>query len=171
MNASVSAKLYTIMSEYVSTLKKELQISQESLVKTNKIPKNMVDFIREHHVLSMATVQNGMPSSCSLFYSFMEDEHCFVFASDYETEHMKNILLNPDVSGVIHFETKEIEHIKGIQLKGMVEIAQSRHEHLYLKEYPYAADVKSKAIWKLKITELKYTDNNLGFGQKEVWRY
>lgn len=131
----------------------------------------MVDFINQHHVLSMATVHNEMPSSCSLFYVFVEDEACFIFASDYETEHMKNILQNPDVSADIHKETQEIEHIQGIQIKGMVSPAESRHEHMYFHAYPYAKEVKNKAIWKLKITELKYTDNNLGFGQKETWKY
>lgn len=131
----------------------------------------MAGFINEHHVLSLATVQNDKPSSCSLFYLFVEDEGCFVFASDYETEHMRNILQNPDVSGTIHNETKEIERIRGIQFKGIVTIAEARHEHLYFKAYPYAEDIKDKTIWKLKITELKYTDNTLGFGQKESWTY
>ena len=131
----------------------------------------MTEFITNHHVLAMATVQNDMPSSCSLFYVFVEDEACFIFASDYETEHMKNILQNPDISADIHNETKDIEHIQGVQIKGMVSPAESRHAHLYFEAYPYAKEVKSKEIWKLKITELKYTDNNLGFGQKELWKY
>ena len=131
----------------------------------------MVEFINEHHVLSMATVQNDTPVSCSLFYLFIPQEECFIFASDYETEHMKNILQNPDVSAAIHNETKELEHIRGIQIKGMVTNSEERHEHLYLKEYPYAKDIDDKTFWKLKITELKYTDNNLGFGQKETWKY
>ncbi len=131
----------------------------------------MVDFINEHHVLTMATTYHDSPSSCSLFYCFMEDEACLVFASSDETEHIKNIFQNPDVAAAIHNETKEIEHIKGIQIKGIVEEGHSRHEHHYLKEYPYASEVKQKRIWKLNITELKYTDNNLAFGQKEVWKY
>jgi len=139
-------------------------------MKTNKIPKNMVDFIKEHHVLAMATTEDDIPSSCSLFYSFFEDAACFVFASSDETEHTKNILENPDVSALIHYETKEIEHIKGIQIKGTVEEADPRHKHFYLIEFPYAADIENKSIWKLKIKELKYTDNNLGFGQKELWK-
>lgn len=130
----------------------------------------MVDFIREHHVLAMATSQDDRPSSCSLFYSFLEDEACFVFASDDETEHIQNILENPDVSAVIHHETKEIAAIKGIQIKGRVEEGQARHRQLYLSDFPYAAEVKKKSIWKLSISELKYTDNALGFGKKEYWK-
>lgn len=137
----------------------------------NKVPVNMTSFIQEHHVLSMATLADERPSSCSLYYIFLPDEECFVFASDFETEHIKNILQNPDVSGAIHYETTKIEEIKGIQIKGMVAKAEARHEHLYLKAYPYAADIKNKTMWKLKVTELKYTDNSLGFGQKELWKY
>ena len=130
----------------------------------------MVEFIQEHHVLSMATVQNNTPVSCSLFYLFIPQEECFIFASDTESEHIKNILQNPDVSAAIHNETKALEDIRGIQIKGMVTNADQKHEHLYLEEYPYAKDVGNKAFWKLKIIELKYTDNSLGFGQKETWK-
>jgi len=137
----------------------------------NKIPVNMTSFIQEHHVLSMATLAGDIPSSCSLFYVFIPDEECFIFASDFETEHIKNILQNPDVSAAIHNETRKIEDIRGIQIKGMVDKTEARHEHLYLKAYPYAADMKNKTMWKLKVTELKYTDNSLGFGQKELWKY
>ena len=131
----------------------------------------MVEFIQDHHVLSMATVKNDIPVSCSLFYLFIPQEECLIFASDDKTEHMRNILQNPNVSANIHNETKEVEHIRGIQIKGMVTNTQERHEHLYLTEYPYAKDVGEKAFWKLKITELKYTDNNFGFGQKETWKH
>lgn len=130
----------------------------------------MAGFIQEHHVLSMATVQNNTSVSCSLFYLFIPQEQCLIFASDDKSEHIINILQNPNVSGAVHNETKELEHIRGIQMKGMVTNAEQRHEHLYLKEYPYAKDVGNKAFWKIKIIELKYTDNSLGFGQKETWK-
>jgi len=131
----------------------------------------MVEFIQGHHVLSMATVEGKTPVSCSLFYLFIPEETCFIFASDKETEHMKNILENPDVSAGIHNETKVIDKIKGIQVKGRVTQAEERHAHLYLKEYPYAKDIDAKMIWKLIITGLKFTDNSLSFAKKEMWNY
>ena len=129
----------------------------------------MVEFIKGHHVLSMATTHEIMPVSCSLFYLFIPEEECFIFASDPETEHMRNILQNPYVSAGIHNETKELDQIKGVQIKGMVVNAEARYEHLYCTEYPYAKGIDDKTIWKLKITAMKYTDNSLGFGQKEAW--
>ena len=131
----------------------------------------MLDFINGHHVLSLATTQRDRPSSCSVFYAFMQDDNSFVFASEYESEHIQNIMQNSDVSAAIHDETRELMLIKGLQIKGQVTKAHSRHEHLYLKTFPEAQEIK-KEIWMIKITELKLTDNkDIGFGQKEVWKY
>ena len=139
-------------------------------MQTNSIPQNMLDFIQEHHVLSMATSQNNRPVSCSLFYVFCENEQTFVFASSLKTEHIQNILINPDVSANIHIQTHAIAQIRGIQVKGKVETGDCKDEELYVKVFPYASSIEDKMIWKLKVKELKYTDNSLGFGQKEVWK-
>jgi uncharacterized protein len=140
-------------------------------VKNEGISINMLQFIHEHHVLSMATLgENGL-SSCSLFYLFIEDEKCFIFASDEATEHIKNIQQNPSVSAAIYNETTEINEIKGLQIRGTVSKAEAKYEELYLLKYPYAKAVDNKTLWKLGATALKYTDNSVSFGTKEVWNY
>lgn len=131
----------------------------------------ILKFILEHHVLSMATLGENRLSSCSLFYLFVEDENCFVFASDEATEHIKNIRQDPHVSASISNETTEVKAIKGLQIRGIVSEAPAGYEELYFTEYPYAREVKNKRIWKLSVTGLKYTDNSVGFGHKEVWNY
>jgi len=140
-------------------------------VKRDEISINMLNFINEHHVLSMATIGEGIPSSCSLFYLFIEDEICFIFASDEATEHIKNIKQTPRVSAAIYTETIEINEIKGLQIRGTVSKAEAKYEELYVIKYPYAKEVKNKTIWKLDVTALKYTDNSEGFAQKEMWNY
>lgn len=140
-------------------------------MQTDNISANMLKFIDEHHVLSMATIQEGVLSSCSLFYIFLKDEMCFIFASNEATEHIKNIEQNPYVSAAIHYETTEVKEIKGLQIRGMVSKAEDRYENLYINAYPYAKEVENKTMWKLKVTALKYTDNSVGFAHKEVWNY
>lgn len=138
---------------------------------TNKVPLNMIKFIQAHHVLSLSTTQKDKPSSCSVFYAFMEEDNCFIFASEYKSEHIQNIMQNSDVAASIHDEVRELMRIKGLQIKGQVTGSKSRHEHFYLKTFPEAKDMK-KEIWVLELRELKYTDNeDIGFGQKEVWKY
>lgn len=129
----------------------------------------MCDFIQKHHVLSLATSKNNQASSCSVFYAFMPEDNCLIFASKYESEHIQNIMQNSDVSAVIHDEQREVILIKGIQIKGKVIQAHSKHEDFYLNIFPEAQDIK-KEIWTIEVKELKYTDNkDIGFGQKEVW--
>jgi len=140
-------------------------------VKDNKIPQNMIHFFQKHHVLSLATIHKGNPSSCSVFYALMPEDNCVVFASEYESEHIQNIMQNCDVAASIHDEARDLILIKGLQIKGQVTSAKSRHEHLYLKTFPESEGIK-KEIWVLEFRELKYTDNeDIGFGQKEVWKY
>jgi uncharacterized protein YhbP (UPF0306 family) len=119
----------------------------------------------------MATLGEKTPSSCSLFYLFLEDEMCFIFASDEATEHIKNIKQNPYVSASIHNETTEVKEIKGLQIRGTVSKATAGYEELYTIKYPYAKEVVNKTIWKLSPTALKYTDNSVGFAEKEMWNY
>ena len=131
----------------------------------------MKNFIQEHHVLSLATSQNDRPSSCSLFYAFMPEDNCFIFASESKSEHIQNIIQNAAVSAAIHDEQRELMLIKGIQIKGQVTQADSKHEHFYLETFPEAQDFK-KEMWIIEVRELKYTDNeDIGFRQKEVWKY
>lgn len=93
-----------------------------------------------------------------------------LFASDEKSEHMQHILHHPQVACAIHNETKEVAQIRGIQIKGAVSAASEVEEYSYIEAYPYAKEVKNKRIWKLEISELKYTDNTQGFGQKEIWK-
>jgi len=136
----------------------------------HKIPSKMVDFIGRHHVLALATVHKDMPSLCSVFYAFMLEHNCFVFASEKESEHIKNIMNNAKVGACIHDEVRDILAIKGLQVKGEVARAEALHEDFYLKTFPEAQGL-TKDIWVLKFSSLKFTDNeNIGFGQKEVWK-
>ncbi|MBE0499170.1 MAG: pyridoxamine 5'-phosphate oxidase family protein [Campylobacterales bacterium] len=134
-----------------------------------KIPETMCRFINGHHVLCLATSYKESLSCCSLFYLFIPEEACVLFASDEKTEHMQHISHHPQVACAIHNETKEVAQIRGIQIKGAVSAASEEEEHSYIEAYPYAKKLKNKGIWKLEISELKYTDNTQGFGKKERW--
>jgi len=127
-------------------------------------------FIKEHHVLSLATVSEvGESSSCSVFYAFDEENLFFIFASDEKTEHMQNILFQNKVSASVHFETKEVGTIRGLQLKAEVSEGKAEDKKRYLKVFPYARVMPNLQVWRMKVLNFKYTDNRLGFGKKETW--
>ncbi len=136
----------------------------------NKPSSKIIDFINEHHVLSLATVNEKREStSCSVFYVLNEKELSFIFASDEKTEHMQNISKINRVSASIHFETKEVGTIRGLQIKAEVLQADKEDKKAYLKAFPYARVIPKLQVWKMQVLSLKYTDNRLGFGKKETW--
>jgi uncharacterized protein YhbP (UPF0306 family) len=137
------------------------------------IDKKFVEFIEDHHVLTLSTVQDNQPYTSNCFYVYLPEHNMFVFTSDKETRHGKEMLENPNVGANIVLETKTIGKIQGLQIMGVAEELQSAELKLgkkaYLKKYPYAV-LKLETMWGLKVDFLKLTDNRLGFGKKLIWK-
>lgn len=138
----------------------------------NIVPQRIIEFIGEHHILSLATSINNQPYCATCFYVYLEEENCFVFTSDLKTRHAKEILENENVAATIALETKTIGKIRGLQILGKCQIAegdlQSKARKKYLKEFPFAI-LKMTKLWVLKVDYFKMTDNRLGFGKKLIW--
>ncbi len=127
-------------------------------------------FIKQHHVLSLATATKDEVSACSLFYAYAAKERLFVVASSEETLHIEQIEQNPKVAGNILLETKEIGKIQGLQFRGKFELLEDvKLKNLYFKTFPYALALRP-TLWKIKVDYFKLTDNRLGFGKKLIWQ-
>ncbi len=130
----------------------------------------IVHFIREHHLLTLSTVHNNRPYSCSAFYSFNAQEVCFIVASDMTTQHIRNVRHNSSVAVNIALETDEVGKIQGVQCHGsMAQLDQETLKRDYFKAFPYAR-VMRPVLWKITIEWMKLTDNRLGFGTKIIWK-
>ena len=136
------------------------------------IDKRIIDFIQEHHLLTLSTSKDNIPYCCNVFYVYDKDRNSFIFSSDIKTKHAQDFIENPEVAGTIVLETKDIEKIQGVQLLG--EIIELKGERLkvatkkYLKEYPYARLLETH-LWEMKLSFAKMTHNKLGFGKKLIW--
>jgi len=134
--------------------------------------KRIVDFLKEHHVLTLATSVENQSYCANCFYEYLEDDNAFVFSSDEDTRHIANVRQNNKVSASVVLETKTIGKIQGVQIVG--EMITPEKEQLkkvnkaYLKRFPYAI-LKNTQLWVLNISYLKMTDNRLGFGKKIIW--
>ena len=134
--------------------------------------KLIIDFINEHHLLTLATSKDNLPYCCNVFYVYDEINNSLVFSSDIKTRHAQEFSENSNVAGAIALETKDVEKIQGVQLLG--EIKELKDEGLekaskqYLKAYPYAR-MMNPHLWEMKLTFVKMTHNQLGFGKKLVW--
>ncbi len=126
-------------------------------------------FIKEHHILTLATSVHNHPQCATLFYVFDAKSVCFIVASSKETEHIQNALENPDVAGAIALETQSVGTIQGLQFKGILEYSVSKEDaSRYFKAFPYARAMKP-TFWCLHVKQMKLTDNRLGFGKKIRW--
>jgi len=138
----------------------------------NHPEKRIVDFINEHHVLTLATCADNVAWCSNCFYIYLEEENCFVFTSDDNTKHVQDVLVNSKVAGSVVLETNTVGKIRGIQFLGNMrrpgKDLESIAKKAYLKRFPYAVLMKT-SLWILKVNYIKMTDNRLGFGKKLIW--
>ena len=134
--------------------------------------KQIIEFINEHHLLTLATSNNNEPYCCNAFYVFDKENRALIFSSDTTTKHAQDFIANPKVAAGISLETKAVGKIQGVQILG--EIIELKGDDLekaskqYLKAYPYARAMETH-LWEMKLTFAKMTHNILGFGKKLIW--
>jgi uncharacterized protein YhbP (UPF0306 family) len=138
----------------------------------NKVDKRIIEFIGEHHVLTLATSCDNKPYCAHCFYVFLEEKNMFIFTSDKSTKHIQDLGCQNHVAGAIALETKTVGKIRGLQLTGVVkELLNDEYKtakHAYLKAFPFAI-LKKTELWGLEVEFFKMTDNRFGFGKKLLW--
>lgn len=138
-----------------------------------EIDKRIIEFINDHHVLTLATSIDNSPYCANCFYVYLEEKNMLVFTSDMETKHVQDVIQNPLVAGSIVLETNIVGKIRGLQFCGhMYKPNEELHKKVkkrYLKRFPVAMLMKT-TLWVIDLTFLKYTDNRLGFGKKIIWK-
>ena len=134
--------------------------------------KRIIDFIKKHHVLTLATSVSDKPWCANCFYAFLLEEMALVLTSENKTRHISDCLKNPEVAGSIVLETRIVGKIQGIQFTGVMEEpegpAAKKARQAYLKRFPYAV-LFDTTLWLLKLKTIKMTDNRLGFGKKLIY--
>ena len=134
--------------------------------------KRIVDFISEHHVLTLATSFEEEPWCASCFYVYMPEDNCFVFTSDFNTRHIQQASHNIYVAGNIVLETSVVGKVQGVQFQGIISQPQNEQyekaKKAYLKRFPVAM-LMDTTLWAVDLTHIKLTDNRLGFGRKMIW--
>ena len=135
--------------------------------------KKIIEFIKKHHVLTLATSVNNIPYCANCFYVYLKDENMFVFTSDNETKHVQDVLQNHYVGGSVVLETSTVGKIQGIQFNGNMYLPEGdlkkKAKKSYMKRFPFAQLMKTQ-LWLIELDFIKLTDNRLGFGKKLIWR-
>lgn len=134
------------------------------------VDKKIEDFIKKHHVLTLATAtEQGEPYCCNCFYAYDASSAAFIFTTDTTTHHGQMMLANNRVAASIVLETRTIGKVQGLQIVGQAVRAKEGDRLTYIKEFPYAA-VADLSLWRVEAEMMKLTDNTLGFGKKLIWQ-
>ena len=94
---------------------------------TNLPEKRIVDFIKKHHVLTLATKSENELWCANCFYAYLEEENSLVFTSDISTRHINEAIINPVVAGSIVLETSVVGKIQGIQFQGILSKPENKN--------------------------------------------
>lgn len=137
--------------------------------------KNSIDkFINKQTCASVCCIdENNLPYCFSCFYSYDPDETLLYYKTTADSHHSGLLLKNPAVAGTILPDKLNFLKIKGIQFEGIIlakenPLAKNAPAHYY-KKHPVALTMPGE-IWTIRIDNIKFTDNTLGFGNKLNWK-
>ena len=136
------------------------------------IDQQIIHFLNEHHLLTLATSQNNIPYCCNLFYVYDQVSNQLIFSTETKTKHAQDFITNTNVAGSIALETKEVSKIQGVQLQGTIQELKGEDlkiaKEQYIKAFSYAANMDLH-LWAMPLNFIKMTHNKLGFGKKLIW--
>lgn len=145
----------------------------------------VLDFLREHHVMTLATHDAEGPWGAAVFYanhSLGDDDFRFVFLSSPATRHAQAIAMHPRVGATIQRDYEEWPEIRGMQIEGDVRVLagdeETRARAIYAARFPAVGNLArapavivralAKVRWyELVARRLRLIDNTLGFGHSD----
>lgn len=134
---------------------------------------NILKFIRNNHVVSIATVDAGRPWAASCFYAFCEERVCLILLSSQATRHAQAMLANPQIAGTIAGQPESITQIRGVQFLAQTRLLHGEEARQafddYCRRHPVAC-LKRSDVWQIALQEIKFTDNTRLFGSKTLWK-
>lgn len=131
-------------------------------------------WLKKQHVVSWCVVSDGLPWCANAFYYYDAERVAFFILTADDTRHATIAGSQAPVAGTVSGQPKTVALIRGVQFQGEINklsdaAAEQPLQH-FIKRFPMARMMaKSVPMWEIRIDELKFTDNTLGFGTKLHW--
>ncbi|RMG54017.1 MAG: pyridoxamine 5'-phosphate oxidase [Acidobacteria bacterium] len=148
---------------------------------TPTVRQRVLDYLRDHHTMTLATIGPDGPWATGLFYA--HDEFDVYWLSDPRSRHSRNIAVNPQVAVAIHEDYRRWEEIRGIQMEGVAELVgpladAGRPADIYLTRYPFLRDPAhlprplAEALTRARLyhfmpRRIYFIDNSQGFASRQ----
>ncbi len=129
-------------------------------------------WLMKQHVVSWCVASRGELWCANAFYIYDPQQVAFYILSDDHTRHSQMTGLQASVAGTVNSQPKTVALIRGVQFTGeirrMEEEESAGPRAQYNRRFPVAR-MLSAPMWEIRLTEIKFTDNTLGFGKKLHW--
>ena len=118
-------------------------------------------WLAKQHVVTWCVQQEGELWCANAFYLFAEQKVAFYILTEEKTRHAQMSGPQAAVAGTVNGQPKTVALIRGVQFKDLARKA-------YNRRFPVAR-MLSAPVWEIRLDEIKFTDNTLGFGKKMIW--
>lgn len=129
-------------------------------------------WLAKQHVVSWCVANEGELWCANAFYVYDPQRVAFYLLSEETTRHGQMTGKQAPVAGTVNGQPKTVALIRGVQFKGEIRLLEgdeaAEKRGLYVRRFQVAR-VLSAPVWELRLDELKFTDNTLGFGKKLHW--
>ena len=129
-------------------------------------------WLAKQHVVSWCVSSGDALWCANAFFVFDPQKVAFYLLSEDKTRHARMTGEQAKVAGTVSGQPKTVALIRGVQFSGEIrrlsEEESAEPRALYNRRFPVAR-VLSAPMWEIRLHELKFTDNTLGFGKKLYW--
>ncbi|ANG94306.1 YhbP family protein [Enterobacteriaceae bacterium 155047] len=129
-------------------------------------------WLAKQHVVTWCVQEKGEMWCANAFYVYDPERVAFYVLSEDKTRHAQMTGLQTKVAGTVNGQPKTVALIRGVQFAGEIRRLDGEESDAqrkrYLRRFPVARAM-SAPVWEIRLDELKFTDNTLGFGKKFYW--
>lgn len=129
-------------------------------------------WLSKQHVVTYCVARDNRPWCANAFYVFDPERVAFYLLTDPASRHGEISGAVAPVAGTVNGQNKTVALIRGVQFSGELRLLdgdEAKHRRAsYCRRFPVALAMPTP-VWEIRLDELKFTDNTLGFGKKLHW--
>ncbi|EKM7774369.1 YhbP family protein [Salmonella enterica] len=127
-------------------------------------------WLAKQHVVTWCVHHEGELWCANAFYLFDAQNVALYLLTDDKTRHAQMSGACAPVAGTVNGQPKTVARIRGVQFKGEIRRLEGQESDAArnLRRFPVAR-VLPAPVWEIRLDEIKFTDNTLGFGKKLHW--
>ena len=129
-------------------------------------------WLAKQHVVTWCVYDDGEMWCANAFYYYDPERVAFYVMSEDKTRHAQMSGPCAPIAGTVNGQPKTVALIRGVQFKGEIRrlegLESEAARNAYNRRFPVARMLPAP-VWEIRLDEVKFTDNTLGFGKKMHW--